>query len=386
MQEVIITHIEINHETFLSVRFPYNQKLIAIIRCIKNAYWNPSTKAWLLPNIPENKIHLENIFHKEDPSIFPTSSSQNELEENEIINYQWPHEEIENSNANIKNKIPNQEAIEKIELFKKFMRSRRYSESTVNTYSDAMKLFLKHHSQKKISEISNQDIIIFNNEYILARNRSASFQNQVVNAIKLFFCEIANSKIDVHLIHRPKRQKLLPNILSKQEVKSILDAPHNLKHKAMLSLIYACGLRCGELRKLKPEHIDSKRNVLIIKQAKGRKDRIAPLSDKIIELLRTYYKIFKPKVYLFEGAIVGEEYDERSLQNVLKQSIAKAGIKKPVTLHWLRHSYATHLLESGTDLRYIQEILGHSSSRTTEIYTHVSTKSIQKIVSPFDTL
>jgi integrase/recombinase XerD len=175
-------------------------------------------------------------------------------------------------------------------------------------------------------------------------------------------------------------------VLSKEEVKLILNAHNNIKHKAMLSLIYSCGLRCGELLKLKQEHVDSKRGVLIIKQSKGRKDRIAPLSHKVIELLRDYYKACKPQTYLFEGQNKGEPYDERSLQNVLKQSLEKANISKPVSLHWLRHSYATHLLENGTDLRYIQEILGHSSSKTTEIYTHVSTKNIQKIVSPFDYL
>ena len=154
----------------------------------------------------------------------------------------------------------------------------------------------------------------------------------------------------------------------------------------MLSLIYSCGLRCGELLRLKPEHVDSKRSLLIIKQAKGRKDRIAPLSNKTITLLREYFIAFKPSVYLFEGCNRGEPYDERSLQQVLKQGLRKAQINKPITLHWLRHSYATHLLEGGTDLRYIQEILGHSRSTTTEIYTHVSTKGIQNVISPFDTL
>ncbi len=115
---------------------------------------------------------------------------------------------------------------------------------------------------------------------------------------------------------------------------------------------------------------------MLLKNAKGKKDRIVPLSPKILDLLRDYYKIYKPRLYLFEGQKAGEKYDARSLQQILKQALQKAGITKPVTLHWLRHSYATHLLESGTDLRYIQELLGHSSSKTTEIYTHVSTKSI----------
>jgi integrase/recombinase XerD len=154
----------------------------------------------------------------------------------------------------------------------------------------------------------------------------------------------------------------------------------------MLSLIYSCGLRRSELINLKLTDIDSNRNIVVIRQSKGKKDRIAPLSLKILEMLRDYFKLYKPKVWLFEGSIAGTIYSEQSLQSVLKQALAKVNIKKAVSLHWLRHSYATHLLESGTDLRYIQELLGHNSSKTTEIYTHVSTKNIQQIKSPFDDL
>jgi integrase/recombinase XerD len=154
----------------------------------------------------------------------------------------------------------------------------------------------------------------------------------------------------------------------------------------MLSLIYACGLRRSELLNLRINDIDSGRHLLIIRNAKGKKDRVVPISDKLIDLLRTYYKMYKPFTWLFEGQNKNEPYSEKSLQSVLKQALEKSKITKPVTLHWLRHSYATHLLESGTDLRYIQELLGHKSSRTTEIYTHVTEKSLQKIKSPFDDL
>ena len=187
-------------------------------------------------------------------------------------------------------------------------------------------------------------------------------------------------------MERPRSEHKLPNVLSKEEVAAILKALPNQKHRTMLSLIYACGLRRGELLNLKPENIDSKRHLLIILKAKGKKDRVVPISDKVITMLREYYKIYKPKIWLFEGQSTAEQYSESSLQEVLKNAIQKAGIKKPVTLHWLRHSYATHLLEAGTDLRYIQELLGHKSSKTTEIYTHVSEKSLQKISSPFDNL
>jgi integrase/recombinase XerD len=188
------------------------------------------------------------------------------------------------------------------------------------------------------------------------------------------------------LIERPRREHRLPNVLSKEEVKAILAAPVNLKHRAMLSLIYACGLRRSELLNLKPADVDSNRKLLIIRQGKGNKDRVVAISEKTIGMLRDYYKAYRPKVWLFEGQVSGEKYPEESLAKVLKNSCAKAGIKKPETPHWLRHSFATHLLESGTDLRYIQELLGHKSSKTTEIYTHVSIKSLQKIRSPFDDL
>lgn len=187
-------------------------------------------------------------------------------------------------------------------------------------------------------------------------------------------------------IERHKQPRLLPHVLSKEEVKVILQAHQNVKHRAMLSLIYACGLRRGELLNLKLIDIDSNRGLLRINQGKGNKDRLVPISDKVVGMFREYYQYEKPTVYLFEGEKSGEKYSEGSIQKVLKAALEKAKIKKPVTLHWLRHSYATHLLESGTDLRFIQELLGHSSSKTTEIYTHVSQKSLQKIKSPFDDL
>ena len=202
----------------------------------------------------------------------------------------------------------------------------------------------------------------------------------------MFFKTIKGSKLITEQIERPRPEHKLPNVLSKEEIAAILAAPKNPKHKAMLSLIYACGLRRSELLNLKPANIDSKRHLLIILNSKGKKDRVIPISDKLIEMLRAYYIMYKPKEWLFEGQNANEQYSETSLQKVLKMAVETAKIKKLVTLHWLRHSYATHLLESGVDLRYIQELLGHSSSKTTEIYTHVTEKSLQKIKSPFDDL
>lgn len=270
--------------------------------------------------------------------------------------------------------------------FIRWLKSKRYSESTVGTYSEALRVFLRYFTQKEVQNITNEDLIEFNNQYILKNELSASYQNQVVNAVRLFFRTIQNASLDPDLIHRPKRPKLLPNVLSKEEVKQILHAHANVKHRTMLSLIYSCGLRRNELLNLSINDVDSDRGLLIVRQAKGKKDRIVPLSVRTRVLLSEYCEACRPKKWLFESQSGAEKYNENSLVKVLKLALKKSNISKPVTLHWLRHSYATHLLENGTDLRYIQEILGHSRSTTTEIYTHVSTISIQKVVSPFDSL
>lgn len=329
----------------IAIYFEKNAALIQRIKKVEGIRWSATLKAWHLPDNQENRIRFK-------------------IEVNE----------------------PSAEGYQQIEYFKNYLCSIRYSKNTVKTYSEALKSFLSFFKHKNVSEINNQDVILFNTEFILKNNLSSSYQNQIVNAIKLYFESVQDRKIEMDKIHRPKREKVLPNVLSKEEIKLIVEAHSNLKHRTMLSLIYSCGLRCGELLALKPVHIDSKRNIVLLKNAKGKKDRIVPLSPKILALLREYYKLYKPKVYLFEGQDAGTPYNDRSLQQVLKQALKKVGITKPVTLHWLRHSYATHLLESGTDLRYIQELLGHNSSKTTEIYTHVSTKSIQQIKSPFDDL
>ncbi|HMT28814.1 MAG TPA: site-specific integrase [Bacteroidia bacterium] len=281
----------------------------------------------------------------------------------------------------------NEEKLEaKLKKFREWLNSKRLAQSTIKTYLDATKSFLRFFPEKDITEISNDDVIKFNNDYILKNNLSASFQNQVVNGIKKFFLINENKVIDIAKIHRPKRAKPLPNVLSKEEIKQLLGCITNLKHQAMLSLTYSTGMRVGELLSLKHTDIDSNRMIVLIRQGKGMKDRIVPLSHKILLLLRDYFSRYKPKTYLFEGDKTGKQYSSRSIQLVINRAKKKAGINKPVTMHWLRHSFATHLHESGTDIRYIQELLGHASSKTTEIYTHVSTRSIQNIKSPFDDL
>jgi site-specific recombinase XerD len=226
-------------------------------------------------------------------------------------------------------------------------------------------------------------------EYLLylieQRDVSISYQNQSINAIKFYYEQVLGRPVRTYYIQRPKKERTLPNVLSEEEVLSILKSTDNLKHRAMLSLIYSSGLRLGELINLKLPDIDSKRMLVIVKQGKGKKDRVTLLSVKILQLLREYFKKYKPREYLFEGQF-GEQYSPTSVQKVFRMAKQKAGIKKKATVHTLRHSFATHLLERGTDLRYIQSLLGHQSAKTTEIYTHITKRGLDKITSPLDNL
>lgn len=359
----------------IALKMPKNETDIEFVRKFKYVRWDDIDLKWIIPNWGRNLDLLKNYFNERIGTleIVPTVVVKRNFNHNanKTVEYLPP---LSNKNR------------EEIEVFKQWMQHKRYSESTVDTYEKAIRTFLRFAQPKKSEEISNDDMIQFVHTYMIPRKLSLSTQNQTVNAARLFFKTILGAKIITEQIERPRKEHKLPNVLSKREVAQILEATRNQKHRTMLSLIYACGLRRSELLNLKLENVNSERHILIILNSKGKKDRIIPISDKIIEMLREYYKNYKPKVWLFEGTTAGEKYSEESLRNALKNALAKTNILKPVSPHWLRHSYATHLLESGTDLRYIQELLGHKNSKTTEIYTHVTEKSLQNITSPFDDL
>lgn len=364
---------EIGLKTYYYVTFPFNRNLYALFRSLEQVQWDKYEKSFVFD---ENDLSIDSLLSHVE------GKAQLEFLEKRLESVEYKRSHLRPSDfLEPLDDIKSNEIVR----FEHYLQSKRYSSNTIKVYAETLRVFLRYFTNKAIEEISNEDLIAFNNDYILKNNFSSSYQNQLVNAVKLYYSAIQHKKIDVELVHRPRREKTLPNVLSKEEVKSILDAPYNLKHRAMLSMIYSCGLRRSELLNLTKLDIDSKRMVVVIRMAKGKKDRIVPLSPKILILLRDYYKSYQPKHFLFEGQD-GGKYSEKSLENVFKQSLFKARIEKPATMHWLRHSYATHLLESGTDLRYIQDLLGHKSSKTTEIYTHVSTKNIQNIRSPFDDL
>jgi integrase/recombinase XerD len=270
------------------------------------------------------------------------------------------------------------------ETVRREMRLRNYSHKTIKSYVSCLRSYVTYIKPKHPRD-ANESII---KDYLLhlieEKKFTASTVNQVFNALRFLYIELYKMPFTIGSLPRPKKEKQLPVVLSQEEVVRILDAVDNLKHKTILMLIYSAGLRVGEVVRLKIEDIDSDRKLIYLKSAKGKKDRYTLLSDVALENLREYFKSYRPKEYLFEGAPGRKHIAERSVQEVFKRAAGMAGIRKPVTVHSLRHSFATHLLEAGTDLRYIQEVLGHASSKTTEIYTHVSKQKLGKIINPLD--
>lgn len=261
----------------------------------------------------------------------------------------------------------------------------RYSEQTLKTYKNAFEEFINYYHKFDINTIDEPKIIAYLRYLVIERKVSTSHQNQAINAIKFYYERVLGGQRKIYSVDRPKKEKILPTVLNEQEVVEIINSVGNLKHKAILITIYSSGLRVSEAVQLKLKDIDSERMQIRVAQGKGKKDRYTLLSNKALVVLRQYFKQYKPKAWLFEGQY-GEQYSSRSIQAVLKVAVVKANIKKRITVHTLRHSFATHLLENGTDLRYIQSLLGHESSKTTEVYTHITTKGFDQIKSPLDKL
>ena len=247
-----------------------------------------------------------------------------------------------------------------------------YSKRTSEIYLHYIDQFLLS-INKSPSRITSIDFQSYLYDYEFT---SVSKQNQVINAIRFLYKFGLNKKYDKVSFKRPKKEKKLPKVIDGELIKDKLSKIENLKHKAILTLTYSVGLRVSEVVNLKIEDIDSIRMLIYIKNAKGRKDRVVPLSNYVLQLLRYYWKEYRPKTYLFNGQN-SDQYSVGSCQKIYKKYIDNNS-----SIHTLRHSSFTNLLESGTDLRIIQKIAGHSSSKTTEIYTHVSNKMLNKVNLP----
>lgn len=345
------TSAVINNENFIELSIPWDPELLAKVRSIPGRKWDKFRKLWL---IPDNQLNQEMVHSICDLSL-PDIPEKNEIF---YTMRSWQFYLIQEINI------------------------RKYSRNTLKSY-----LFynceLLDYCGKKPENINQSDIRVYLAHLASDKASAASSMNCAANALRFYYGVVLKKKF-IYDIPRAKKDKKLPTVFSKSEIKQILTAPDNPKHRLALNITYSAGLRVSETSRLKVSDIDFDRKLIHITGAKGRKDRTTILADQSTALINNYLADFKPKYWLFEGQNPKSPISIRTLQIVFEKAIKKTKIKKEAGIHSLRHSFATHLLESGTDLRIIQELLGHESSETTEIYTHVSNKTIKNVRSPLD--
>jgi integrase/recombinase XerD len=263
------------------------------------------------------------------------------------------------------------------------MRIRNFSERTITTYLSLLNKFIAHNglpiNQLTLSKL--KDYIYYR---IKADKISVSTVNQIISAWKIVYVYILGKEWEEFKIKRPRRTIKLPEVLSKSEAKAIINSPRNIKHQVILKLMYSTGIRLNELLFLKIGDIDSRRMIIKVRQGKGKKERHVILHPYVLELLRNYYNHYRPLVYLIEGHIAGLPYSASSIRNIIKTNARKVGVKKTVSPHTLRHSFATHMLEKGVNLKIIQQLLGHSSIITTSRYLHLANISESSLPNPLD--
>lgn len=268
-------------------------------------------------------------------------------------------------------------------IFRQKLEIARYSESTIKTYVSTLATFFKAINHIEIENVDESIVEKYMYNQIKEKNISQSFQKHILGSIRLFYEIMFDKKLSLSHLYPKRVEHTLPKYLSRENILKMINLTENFKHKSIICLLYGCGLRVSELINMKIIDIDSKSGRISISQSKGKKDRYVMLPQLVLPLLREYFKKCSPKTYLFEGN-ENEKYSARSVQQIVKQAAVRAEIQKLVTPHILRHSFATHLIENGTDIRYIQELLGHNSVVTTQIYTHITDLKMRKIQSPLD--
>ena len=295
------------------------------------------------------------------------------------------HDERRLTGEEVRSRPLGKKSLDALDAMAEYLDENRYSPRTRESYLAVLEFFFRYYDTKDPAEVTEDEISRFIFDFIIRLGYSASYQNQVVSAIKTYYAISGRGKVNPGLLERPRRQKVLPKVFSKEEVSKILNSSRNVKHKLLLWMIYSCGLRRSEVTNIRLTDLDRERSILHIREGKGGVDRIVPVSGRVWEKVAEYLSSYTPRDYLFEGQ-AGGRYSVESVYQVFKGALKRAGIKKEVGVHSLRHSYATHLHENGVDIRYIQELLGHRSTRTTEIYTHVSRRNLVAVRSPIEDL
>lgn len=366
-RSITLRHLLIDDRKHIGLQFKSDKVVQALVEKLPGVSWNEEYGIYHIPNNKSNLGILFSTFRGEvwinGNYFFENNAGLNEERPNNISWYR---------NRALKEgfkRCPD-EYLDKLEL-------RKYAENTVKTYVHHFETFINHYPNLRPDAITENEIRHYLQK-LSREGRSTSYLNQAVNSIKFYFEVVMGMPNRFYEIERPMQRKQLPKVLSKSEILSLIENTNNLKHRCIVSLLYSAGLRRSELLDLKLEDIDSKRMLITIKAAKGNKDRMTVLSPTLLNNLRNYFKEYRSKNYLFEGP--GQRaYTASSVLKLISMAVKRAGIYKKVTPHMLRHSFATHLLEDGTDIRHIQLLLGHSSTKTTEIYTHVAETSFNGI-------
>ena len=349
------------------LRMAYDRELVARVKALPGRWWDGPSRTWRLLDTPAARTALRRRFGITSIPAAPEASSEGTLERPRRDGRRTPALEGE--------------AAALLARFRDEMRLRGYAPQTRKVYAG--------HIRRLLAEPRGADDLVAElRRHVLRRLQrdgiSRAYHNQLVSALRLFGTVVLGRAVEELPLPRPRREKRLPTVLSREELQRLLRAIRNPKHVAILALAYSAGLRVSEVVRLRPEDIDQDRGLLNVRGGKGRKDRVTLLSTTALSLLEAYLPTLPPGAWLFPGARPGRHLTARSVQKVTAQARVRAGIGKPVTPHVLRHSFATHLLEGGTDVRLIQELLGHNSVRTTEIYTHVARHQLRRIRSPFD--
>jgi site-specific recombinase XerD len=331
------------------------------VKALNGSFYHYPQKLWSIVNTKTNFLKLKEIF-----------GDKFEFKSN-------------NASKPIPTKRLNASSLVLLEQYEQKIILKGYSNHTLKSYRGAMIMFLSYFESRDIELLTKEEIEGFIYHLVTKHKISETRQNLLINAIKFYYESVLGKPREYYDIQRPKRNLSLPNVLSAIEVNALINSPKNLKHKAILYTLYSAGLRLSEIIKVRIEDIHSDDGYIFIKGAKGKKDRKTVLSPILVDLLRKYYVQYKPAYWLFEGQD-GGKYSGSSINKIFRRAAKDANINPWATPHTLRHSFATHLLQQGTNLRYVQSLLGHNSSKTTEIYTHVMNINNKTINSPLDQL
>lgn len=341
-----------NNREVIFIKFDYSQELISDVKTLVGCRWSQSKRSWYVPNVMEYRhrfgLQTTNLGKLVASRISPENQNQ-------------------------------------LRIYTETLQLKGYSSKTIATYRSELAQFLYDLKHKAINDCTEEKVRSY---FLYCINELKLTENTLhsrINAIKFYFEKVLHREKFFVEIPRPKKQFILPKAIHQKDIKKIFEVTENLKHNTMLKLSYGMGLRVSEIINIKIKDIDSGSMQVYISRGKGKKDRYANLPESILTQLRHYFKEYKPTDYLFEGQY-GGKYSARTAQQIFRNALLKAKVNKECSFHSLRHSFATHLLENGTDVRFIQELLGHKDIKTTLLYTHVSDNSTRKIKSPLDAM